>query len=290
MNRFSTEFDSGRVYEEHTLDTSTTSMHSSASSSKAVLAALRALQEKIRRLEAEKTQALDECQMLRSQKKAVEMDIEHERQKELVAKQKHDQDTRLGLDKLLSEKSELEHKLDILEDRRNSAMHNSEEMMLKIQALEEDKSSALTKLNELETLQRNLEKQFLGALEREQEIMKTLNWETTKHSEEVNVINSKLVAAQKELERVKAEKVGNDKRVVELDHLVGQLLSINEALVRQIGGDKGAKFRQARSATGVAGSIMKPTESSKGKQVKMKKTTMQVLLIHMIHMTISIVF
>ena len=38
--------------------------------------------------------------------------------------------------------------------------------------------------------------------------------------------------------KAKAEKMGNDRRVVELDHLVGQLLSINEALVRQLGGDR----------------------------------------------------
>ena len=202
MNRFSEDFDR-KLHEDNTLDTSVTSMHSSASSSKAVLAALRALQEKIRRLETEKSQALDECQMLRSQKKAVEMDIEHERQRELVAQQKRDQETRLGLDKLLSEKSELEHKLDILEERRNSTQHKSEEMILRIQTLEEEKSSALTKLNELEGVQHNLEKQYLAAQEKEKGLMKKLTWESTKHSEEVDIINAKLTAAQEELDRVK---------------------------------------------------------------------------------------
>ena len=282
MYRFSEDFESHTYSstanhgdETTFMDSSVGSANSSASSSKAVLAALRALQEKIRRLEAEKTQALDECQTLRSQKKSLEVDMEHERQRELLTQQKANQESRIGIDKLMSEKTDLEHKLNVLEERKNTSQMKAEELVLKIQALEGEKNSAVLKLQELEATKGQIEKQFIVVQDREKQLTKTLAWETQKHSEEVEVIQEKLRTVEGELRRVKSERVGNDKRLTELDHLVGQLLTINEALVRQLGGDQGQRHKSRRASTAgfSRGSMLtKPTEASKLKQVPRKGT------------------
>ena len=60
----------------------------SQGSSKAVLAALRALQDKIRRLETERAQALDECNHLRNQIRSQEMESEHVKQRDTLNNQK----------------------------------------------------------------------------------------------------------------------------------------------------------------------------------------------------------
>ena len=278
MYRFSEDFESHtssimRPGDESMLDSSVGSAHSSASSSKAVLAALRALQEKIRRLEAEKTQALDECQSLRSQKKALEMDMEHERQREVLAQQKANQESRIGLDKLLNEKKELEHKLNVLEERKNTSQTKAEELVLKTQALESEKTSAVLKLQEMEAMKQQIEKQFIAAQDREKQLTKSLAWETQKHADEVEIIQEKLNGVESELKRVKSDRGGNEKRLTELDHLVGQLLTINEALVRQLGGDQGQRHKSRRASTAgfSRGSMLtKPTEASKLKQVHRK--------------------
>ena len=56
----------------------------SQSGSKAVLAALRALQDKIRRLDSEKTSAIDECNQLKAQIKSMEIDHEHMKQRDAL--------------------------------------------------------------------------------------------------------------------------------------------------------------------------------------------------------------
>ena len=60
----------------------------SATSSKAVLAALRALQGKIQRLEAEKLSAQDECKHLKSQIRAQEVEAEHIKQRDVLNNQR----------------------------------------------------------------------------------------------------------------------------------------------------------------------------------------------------------
>ena len=132
----------------------------SASSSKAVLAALRALQDKIRRLESERAQALDETSQLKHQLQNQEIEFEHAKQRETLASNKSLQDARIGYDKLLAEKTELELRIAKAEERNRDARQSVDELSSKIRMLEEEKYQSQLKLKDLETQQVQLEIQI----------------------------------------------------------------------------------------------------------------------------------
>jgi chromosome segregation ATPase len=121
-----------------------------ASSSKAVLAALRALQDKIRSLETERTQAVDEISSLKLQMKNQEIENENTRQKEILNNQKLLQESKLSYDRLIYEKNELENKLNKIQEKNSSISDLSNNLQLKIQLLEEDKNGLVKKINDVE--------------------------------------------------------------------------------------------------------------------------------------------
>jgi chromosome segregation ATPase len=133
---------------------------SASSSSKAVLAALKALQEKIRRLETERSQALDEVTQLRIQLKNQEIEAEHQKQRENLSNQKNIQEMKNIQDKLFQEKIELESKLQRFEEKIHNTQITSEELTIKIRSLEEEKHQNGLKLKELEHQQTQLEQQL----------------------------------------------------------------------------------------------------------------------------------
>ena len=87
---------------------------SSSSSSKAVLSALRALQDKIRRLEKEKLEITEENIRLQSQLKSLEIENEHTRERENLHNQKRENEVRMAYEKLLKENNEIENHLNSL--------------------------------------------------------------------------------------------------------------------------------------------------------------------------------
>ncbi len=132
-------------------------------SSKAVLSALRALQEKIRRLEAERAQALEETAQIRHQMKTLEIESNHAKQKENLTMQKSLQDARLAYDRLLTEKTELEVRLSNLENKNREASGVVEDQQRRTRALETDKHSAMLRVKDLEAAHSQLEAQLQGA-------------------------------------------------------------------------------------------------------------------------------
>ena len=178
-----TEYPSHAMMEDHhnPLNTSYGSAASAASSlnasssSKAVLAALRALQDKIRRLESERSQALDEATQLRHQLKNQELDAEHTRQREQMSAQKSLQEVRGAYDRLLSEKTDLEVRLNRLEERNKSAQSSADEMQNRIRLLEEEKMSTLMRIKDYEHQHKQVEIQIKHAQQKEQgELVKKL--------------------------------------------------------------------------------------------------------------------
>jgi hypothetical protein len=206
------------------------------SSSKAVLAALRALQDKIRRLESERSQALDEVAQLRMQLKNQEIEADHQRQRDLLSTQKNIQDAKVSQERLQQEKMELEIRLQRLEDKIRLSHQSSEELQTKIRVLEDEKHSANLKIRDLEHSHHQMEQQIKSAQIKEKDMVQTLTWETKHHEEEVTLLNNRVSALQEELARVGHEKGNLDGRIVELDQLVGQLLALNENLVAQLAG------------------------------------------------------
>lgn len=143
------------------------SIHTTASSSKAVLAALRALQDKIRRLEAERSQALDEASDLRSKIKGFEIETEHARQRDSLQAQRQVQEAKVGYEKLLQEKKDLEERLAQVEDRNRRDAHQLQDLTEQSSRLSETKSITDTKVHELTVKVKTLETQLHSSQQRE---------------------------------------------------------------------------------------------------------------------------
>ena len=141
---------------------------SQTSSSKAVLAALRALQDKIRRLESERSQALDESAQLRHQLKNQEVEAEHARQREQLTAQKSLHDVRGAYERLLTDKSELEVRLSKFEEKNKQAQNHVDELQAKIRVLEDEKHAGTMKLKDLEHQRVQIETQIKSAQQKEE--------------------------------------------------------------------------------------------------------------------------
>jgi chromosome segregation ATPase len=160
-------FNSSILTGTSTMSSPGSTMISSASSSKAVLAALRALQDKIRRLEAERSQATEESQQLRNQLKTIEIEVEHSKQRDAISSQRAIQESKLSCERLTLEKTELENRLQLLEEKNKAINNASQELQARIRLLEDEKSSANSKLRELDSQYKHTESQLLRAQQTE---------------------------------------------------------------------------------------------------------------------------
>jgi chromosome segregation ATPase len=150
--------------------TNTTNPSGGASSSKAVLAALKALQEKIRRLELERTQHLDEVATMKTQLKSQEIEGDHLRQRDNLMNQKTMHELKIINDRIIAEKNELEVHITRLDDkvrelgRTGTASHDV------VQQLQNDKESLEIHIRELEASNRMAESQGMRTQQREKGI------------------------------------------------------------------------------------------------------------------------
>lgn len=138
-----------------------------ASSSKAVLAALRALQDKIRRLESERTSAIDETVQLRHQLKNLEIESEHIKQREILSSQKTLQDARTAYEKLLNDKNELELKINKVEEKNQLAKEAYEQLERKVKGLEDEKAEGMQRIQSIQHEQQLLQSQLQETLSKE---------------------------------------------------------------------------------------------------------------------------
>ena len=152
----------------------TNSTTNPGSSSKAVLAALRALQDKIRRLESEKLQALDETKSLRLQIQNKEIENEKIKNKEKLNLTKSISEIKYAYENAMSENKELETRINKLEDRNREIRIHSEELYEKIRNLENEKHSLEFKLKDLESKYLHLEVQIDRTQQREKGMLYTV--------------------------------------------------------------------------------------------------------------------
>ena len=138
-----------------------------AGNSKAVLAALRALQDKIRRLDTERAHAIDEAAQLRQQCKALELEVEHAKQRETLSAQRTSHEARVQQERWYSEKAELEVRLARAEDRIRDVTRAAAEAEAGHRALEEGKRAAEDGERRGEERARALEEQLAQAVAKE---------------------------------------------------------------------------------------------------------------------------
>ena len=146
---------------------SSSPLRASASSSKAVLAALRALQDKIKRLESERTLALDETAALRQQIKNQEMESDSFQRRDSLASQKKLHEVQSAYDRSVSEKTESEMRLSKLEDRNRIEDEIARDLRAKIRAVEDEKHNGLLVIKDLESERTQLQSQILHVQHKE---------------------------------------------------------------------------------------------------------------------------
>jgi hypothetical protein len=236
------------------------SANASASSSKAVLAALRALQDKIRRLESERAQAIDDTAQLRHQIKNQEIESEHLKQRDNLAAQKNIHEVRSAYERILTEKTETEIRFVKLEERNREEQQISDDLrsrvisfesnrhlaMLEIKNLDGEKNQLIGQVRQLQQKEKGnhslIRMQFLASAISHQEnflftdFAQTILWDAKRREEEIDELNNKLRSLQNNLSSVVHEKSLVETKLIELDQLVGQLLSVNASLVARLSG------------------------------------------------------
>jgi hypothetical protein len=206
------------------------------SSSKAVLAALRSLQDKIRRLETDRTRAMEEAATLRHRLQGFEVEAEQTRAKDDAIAQRNIQEARATYDRLIAEKVDLEVRVARAEERRNDIRSSSETLETDIRKLKEEKESLLLKIKDGESQQKHLDIQLQNIYSREKDLSQTLAYESRRHEEAMLSLNKRLTLLQDDLIRNTKEKSAQDSKMAELDHLIAQLLVVNETLVSKLTG------------------------------------------------------
>ena len=70
-------------------------------------------------------------------------------------------------------------------------------------------------------------------------------WETKRHEEEMASLRSQIVSLNDQYSSSAKERAEKESKLLELDHLVGQLLSVNETLICQISGKRISSLKAA---------------------------------------------
>jgi len=205
-------------------------------SSKAVLAALRALQDKIRRLEAERAQAMDECTHLKNQIRSAEVEAEHIKQRDTLNSQRSLLEAKAAFDRLATEKTNLQMQCSELHEKNKQSERNMDNMRSRIFALEQERDSLLVKQDELNERQQEAEIELEKHQQNERDLTERLTSRTQRGEDNTTLDASRVQTAEGELARVIEEKDSYEAKLSELDGVVSQLLRVNEQLVSQLQG------------------------------------------------------
>ena len=140
---------------------------SAATSSKAVLAALRALQDKIKRLEHEKNVAIEETARLRLQIQNQNFESGRFKERDSLTSLKNLHEVRTAYERILTEKSETETRLLKLEERNQAEEKIALDLRAKIRIFEDEKHSGILAIKELELERTQLHSQILHIQQKE---------------------------------------------------------------------------------------------------------------------------
>ena len=101
-------------------------------------------------------------------------------------------------------------------------------------------------------------------------------WETKRHEDEIENLKRKLKGIEEESGSVKSEKDRHDTKLKEMEKVVNQLLSVNDALVAQITGKTESFKANAKKISKKKASAIKSSKSSKSSDTVVKKSVKQV--------------
>lgn len=222
--------------------------HASVSSSKAVLAALRALQEKIKKLETERLEAQEEAAQLRAQLRHYEEEAKYQKQKEQSYAHESLLETRSTIEQLSVDKQELEQKLHKAEQDNRAISRELERLREQLDATLQVKEGMIPQVREAEGRISVLEQEVRASQEREKELAGTILEESRHHQQELDMMQRRIDELHRQLVTATEEKQEALNAKEQMDNLIAQLLSINESLIKQLAEQPGFQAKSRRCA------------------------------------------
>jgi len=223
---------------------SSMSMQTSQSGSKAVLAALRALQDKIRRLDSEKNTSIDECNQLKAQIKSMEIDFEHLKQRESLINTQAMLEAKSSYDSLKAEKAIQEADYFKMQDAVKEATTNFNRVKLQLESTESERSALTLRCNKLEVQCTEQDEILQAAHNKEREVAEWIVADSQRRDNDMEMISKRVRSLQNDLASVRDENAACAEKIAESEKLIGQLLSVNESLVKQIAGTNALTSRR----------------------------------------------
>lgn len=224
-----------------------------ATSTKAVLSALRALQDKIRRLEAERQSAVDQCAQLRSKIQQVEtdsqkyLDIEVHRAKELSAEQNS------TIKQLTADKAGLELRLSRHEEERKALYRQIEHLRDRAAELELSQRASAAKSVTHQTRATQLHDDLKLAEQREAELAAAVAAEQNEKRRTVDVLQAQLADTEANMEHERKLAVDLAAKLSSAEEMLTNVIGINEYLVRQ----RSENVRKDAKAAGSSNDVAK---------------------------------
>lgn len=201
--------------------------------SKAVLAALRALQEKIRRLETERSVALEETTRVRQEAREREIDMQRDSEKEKLTLQKTINEARVAYESLDEQKQGLGLRFVRAEEQVNELKTEISYLHEKIGGCEERLEEEKDTVRKLETALQAKKEESTKAGAQSKEITQTIVWETKRHEEEKAELVTRARQLLAELNRTKYDLDASEKRKLELEAMTKQLMNVNAKLTEK---------------------------------------------------------
>jgi hypothetical protein len=205
-----------------------------AHSSKAVLSALRALQEKIRRLESERGDLLDECVGLKSQLRQQQFKHEQESSKLRLDYENIERSSRSFYESTALEKNELTRLVVRHEEEKKALEKEAQYIKENAQCGEEERRESSTRVKVLEKRIAHLEQDLRDSAERANTT--TLVHHRGKHDAESRVLELEQQAEEinTKLVNERALRIDTELKKAKTEEFLRNILSINQGLVDKL--------------------------------------------------------
>lgn len=171
----------------------------------------------------------------------------------------------------------METKIQQLERKNEHLQDEVHELSAEISQLESSKKGNDDKLSELEDQISQLEVKLQQAHQKEKDLSTAMLWESKRHEEEMHKLKVKMDSLSHEMSDSSILRVEKEAKLVELDHLVGQLLSVNESLVSQLSNQmttRGKKTTKSASASTTTATKKKKKTTSRTRNVVPRAATL----------------
>mmetsp|Transcript_38177 Transcript_38177/g.50296 ORF Transcript_38177/g.50296 Transcript_38177/m.50296 type:complete len:659 (-) Transcript_38177:43-2019(-) len=237
-------------------------MNTSTNTSKAVLSALRALQDKIRRLEGERAKAIDECSRLQERLQQVEVESNHLRQVDAISAQEKASAARLAYERLMAEKNQVDVRLAKAEEQKKALARDADAQRDRAHQAEVGHRTAESQVVSLETRVAELEAEVRDFQRREKDLHGSMNRTQSQLDREISSLRRQLQKQREELNSQLAMNQELQTSRQKMDRFLEGVLAINQALVTKAAAPA-PKKKKKKGAKGKAGMKKGPTIRSR---------------------------